>query len=184
MRHSFLSQKVFVHTRLSENLTKLALLSEKKWEVYQIDQDTPDRAPQLLCCGKNNGDHGPSFDHLYKMKKSTIIKYSNFSENSKESMDLLSDWEHITCRVTENLLVIAGSRGFLRVLDLNANGRVLYTYQSKFPIRCIDVSPNEQFISLGITGKDKYTTVESAFVILLRLQYLDGGIVNNNGMTT
>ncbi|ODV83987.1 hypothetical protein CANARDRAFT_8983 [[Candida] arabinofermentans NRRL YB-2248] len=183
LHHSnfFLKQKLFINTGISPNLTKLILLSEKKWEVYQIDPNLPDIAPQLISCGKNNGDYGINFENLIKAHKDDIILDSNFVDNPTESIELLNNWEHLFCKITDNLIIISGTRGFVRVLDLNSNGKVLYTYQCKFPIRCIDVSPNEEFISLGVTGKDKYTGIEQAFIILLRLQLI-GEEFNNSDM--
>ncbi|VEU22999.1 DEKNAAC104264 [Brettanomyces naardenensis] len=187
----FPKTKLFINTGISPGLTRLALLSEKKFEVFSIDPDSPEASPELLCCGKNDGEYGPSYDVHRKISKEDIVRSSNFADSAQDSLELLSNWEHISCKVTENLLVIAGTRGFLRVLDLTCDGRCLYTYQCKFPIRCIDVSPDEKFISLGVTGKDKYTLVEQAFVILLRLEIEDATVdaadsvsVNESSATT
>lgn len=164
-----LKTKVFLQTQLSPNLTKLVLLSEKKWEVYKIDTEKPDKPPKLLCCGKSDASYGPDLDHMKKISRNQILSNSNFAENANETMNLLENWEHLYCQTTENLLVISGTRGFLRIIDLTQNGRCLYTYQCNFPIRCLDVSLNEGFIALGITGKDKYTQVEQAVIIIIKL---------------
>lgn len=164
-----LKTKLYIQTQLSSNLTKLVLLGEKKWEVYTINTERPDKSPKLLCCGKSDGSYGPTFDQIKKVGKDQIIANSNITDNINESLDLLENWEHLYCQITENLLVISGTRGFLRIIDLTQNGRCIYTYQCNFPIRCLDLSPNEEFISLGITGKDKYTHVEQAVIIILKL---------------
>ena len=164
-----LKTKSYLQTQLSPNLTKLALLSEKKWEIYKIDTERPDRQPKLFCCGKSDGSYGPDPDHMKRVSKDQIITNSNITENVNETMNLLENWEHLYCQITENLLIISGTRGFLRVIDLTQSGRCLYTYQCNFPIRCLDVSMNEGFIALGITGKDKYTQVEQAVIIIIKL---------------
>lgn len=167
----FPKTKLFISTAISPKLTRMVLVAERKWEVYSIDTNHPELAPRLLCCGKNNGEYGQTYDSLQSMTRDEIVRSSNFADTAAASLDLLSNWEHISCRVTGNLLVIAGTRGFLRVIDISSNGRCLYTYQCKFPIRCIDVSPDEQFIAIGVTGKDKYTLIEQAFIILLKLDF-------------
>ncbi|KGK40393.1 hypothetical protein JL09_g414 [Pichia kudriavzevii] len=92
-----------------------------------------------------------------------------FPTDKKDALELLDNWEHLNCQITKNLLIISGTRGFLRVIDINHKGKCIFTYQCNFPIRCLDISPNEDLIALGITGKDKYTQVEQAVIILLKL---------------
>lgn len=164
-----LKTKLFIQTQLSPKITKLVLLTEKKWEVYTLDTEKPEKQPKLLCCGKSDGSFGSDFDCLKKMKKDQIISNSNIVSNPAECISLLENWEHLYCQITENLLVISGTRGFMRILDLTQNGRCVFTYRCNFPIRCLDVSPNEEYIALGITGKDKYTQVEQAVIILIKL---------------
>lgn len=164
-----LKTKSYLQTQLSPKLTKLALLSEKKWEVYKIDTERPDKPPKLFCCGRSDGSYGSSPDHMKSVSRDQIITNSNITENVNETMNLLENWEHLYCQITENLLIISGTRGFLRIIDLTQSGRCLYTYQCNFPIRCLDVSMNDGFIALGITGKDKYTQVEQAVIIIIKL---------------
>ncbi|KAH3660458.1 hypothetical protein OGAPHI_007044 [Ogataea philodendri] len=165
--------KLFINTALSPDLTKFVLLSEKKWEVYEISPSMPHKSPVLYCCGNSNGDYGSDFDSLIRVSRAEVIASSNFSESVNESMDLLTNWEHLSCKITERLLVISGTRGFVRIIDLSSKGKHLFTYQSRFPIRCIDVSPDERFVSLGVTGKGKLAGSEQAFIILLRLQFTE-----------
>jgi hypothetical protein len=164
-----LKTKLYLQTQLSPDLTKLVLLSEKKWEVYSLDTEKPEKAPKLLCCGKSDGSYGTNFDHLKKIKKDQIISNSNITSNINDALSILENWEHLYCQITENYLFISGTRGFLRIIDLNQTGRCVINYQCNFPIRCFDVSPDEKFIALGITGKDKYTQVEQAVIILLKI---------------
>ncbi|ONH75441.1 SPS-sensor component PTR3 [Pichia kudriavzevii] len=98
-----------------------------------------------------------------------FIYSKNFPFFRKNALELLDNWEHLNCQITKNLLIISGTRGFLRVIDINHKGKCIFTYQCNFPIRCLDISPNEDLIALGITGKDKYTQVEQAVIILLKL---------------
>ena len=164
-----LKSKLYVQTQLSHHLTKLVLLSEKKWEVYTIDTERPDKDPVLLCCGRSDASYGQNFDNLKKMKKDQILLASNITIDVNDTYSFLEGWEHLNCQLTENLLIISGTRGFVRIIDLNQKGRCVYTYKCNFPIRSLDISPNEEFIALGITGKDKYTEVEQAVIIVLRI---------------
>lgn len=179
LHHSkfFPRSKLFISTSISQNLTRLALISEKKFEVYCMDPSKPGETPQLFCYGKNDGEYGRTYDQHLMVTKEDIVRNSNFADSPMESLNSLAKWEYISCKVTNNLLVISGTRGFLRIHDLSCGGRCIYTYQCKFPIRCIDVSPDEHFISIGVTGKDRYTWVEQAFVILLRLDFEDSNDV-------
>lgn len=181
---SFLLQaKTFISTSISPNIQYLALLSEKKWEVYVVNRNSPQMQPILYCEGKSDGSYGKG--ELISIKKPTIISLSNFGDPNNQklnelsksdsidaSMTLLDNWEHLSCKLTENLLVIGGTRGFLRIIALNGQtpGRLLYTYQAKFPIRCFDISLDESKIAIGITCRDKYTQMEQAVIITLKLE--------------
>ncbi|KAG7883706.1 hypothetical protein KL938_002291 [Ogataea parapolymorpha] len=165
--------KLFINTDFSPHLDKLVLLSEKKWEVYHLSVNHPEKPPLLLCCGNINGDYGETFSALKKVNANEIIMNSNFGENAKDSLESLANWEHLFCKITEDILIISGTRGFVRFFDLQSKGRPLYTYQCRFPVRCIDVSSDGKYASLGVTGKDKFTGFEQAFIILLKLELLE-----------
>ncbi|KAG7711890.1 hypothetical protein KL930_001105 [Ogataea haglerorum] len=165
--------KLFINTDFSPHLDKFVLLSEKKWEVYHLSVNHPERPPLLLCCGNINGDYGETFSTLKKVNANEIMMNSNFGENAKDSLDSLANWEHLFCKITEDILIISGTRGFVRFFDLKYKGRPLYTYQCRFPVRCIDVSSDGNYASLGVTGKDKFTGFEQAFIILLKLELLE-----------
>lgn len=175
LHHSkfFPRSKLFIGTSISPDLKHLALLTERKFEVYSLDPDKPDQCPKLYCCGKNNGEYGSDYSDHHVISDEEVVRNSNFTESPGLALEGLTKWEHHSCKISKNILVIAGSRGFLRIHDLSFRGRCIFTYQCKFPIRCMDMSPDGRFISIGITGKDKYTLVEQAFVILLRLDFDD-----------
>ncbi|KAG7821789.1 hypothetical protein KL928_000264 [Ogataea angusta] len=165
--------KLFINTDFSPHLDKLVLLSEKKWEVYHLSVNHPERPPLLLCCGNINGDYGETFSTLKKVNANEILMNSNFGGSVKDSQESLTNWEHLFCKITEDILIISGTRGFVRFFDLKYKGRPLYTYQCRFPVRCIDVSSDGRYASLGVTGKDKFTGFEQAFIILLKLELLE-----------
>jgi len=169
----FPRSKLFICTSISPDLKRIALLTEKKFEVYSLDPEKPGQAPKLICCGKNNGEYGSDYSDHHVISDEEVVRSSNFTDSPSLPLEALTKWEHHSCKVVNNLLVIVGSRGLLRIHDLSFSGRCIFTYQCKFPIRCMDVSPDGNFISIGITGKDKYTMVEQAFVILLRLDFDD-----------
>lgn len=183
-----LQAKTFISTSISPNIQHLALLSEKKWEVWIVDPNSPQRQPILFCEGRSDGSYGKG--ELIPIKKSTMVRLSNFGDPNNQklnelsksnsigaSMALLDNWEHLTCKLTENLLIIGGTRGFLRIIRLNGPnpGKLLYTYQAKFPIRCFDVSPDESMIAIGVTCRDKYTQIDQAVIISLKLELAPNG---------
>ncbi|CDK29792.1 unnamed protein product [Kuraishia capsulata CBS 1993] len=176
------SSKLFINTGISPNLRRFVLLDEKRWEVYRIDPLRPEDPPLLESCGKDTGAYGATFEELLP-KPTTEEVYANSNSDPtthKDLLERLNKWEHLCCKISNNLLVIAGTRGILRIFDLNDHGKPLYTYYSKFPIRCIDISGNERFISLGVTGKDKFSGFEQPFIVLLRLRF--GGPNDNDEM--
>lgn len=177
----FLQAKSYINTSISPNIKYIALLSEKKWEVLKIDSNNPQKQPVAYCEGKSDGSYGQKGEYI-AVSRTNVIRSSNFGDPNHvqalnkydsigASMSLLEHWEHLTCKLTENLLIIHGTRGFLRIISITgpSPGRLLYTYQSKFPIRCFDISQDESMIAIGITCRDKYTQMEQAVVVTLKL---------------
>lgn len=172
LKHSF---KLYSNTALSPCCTRFALLAEKKWQVFETAPDFPERPPSLMCCGKADGSLGSDFDNLTSVPLDQVLARSNWdSLQSSKAKECLSNWEQLHCKMTKNLLVIAGTRGVLRIYNLANGGSLMYTYFSKFAIRCIDLSENESFVALGIMGKDRLTNVEQALVVLLQLDFENG----------
>ncbi|KAI0464695.1 hypothetical protein LJB42_002316 [Komagataella kurtzmanii] len=159
------TSKIFINNAISPALNQFVLLNETKFQVYSIDPIDYSSSPKMKCCGKSTGEFGLSFDSLNK----PVVR-------DKELISKLNKWEYLACRITKNMLIISGTRGILEIYDTNDNGKCIYTYQSKFPIRCIDVSNNESLIAIGITGKDKFTQSEQTLITFLRLDFLENEI--------
>lgn len=173
--------KLFINNSISPDCTKFALITPTKWEVFSIPSTTSGsqaKEPELLFCGKSNGEYGASFDSLsFPRNQSVLQPIYNESWDSatmkttrKKTKDnntsvALSQWEHIYCKLSNTLLVVAGTRGIFRVFDLNRGGEPIYTYCSSFPIRCIDINPVTSTISCGITGRDRTTGSEQALLL-------------------
>lgn len=160
--------KTFLNSSISPNCKYFALLSPKKFEVYEISSNSK-TAPKLYCCGNKNGEFGENFENL-KQSPSTNpaeIKGGITDDINKK----LVDWEFLYCTLSNNLLVISGTNGIFRVFDLNKKGCPIYIYSSDFPIRCIAISPNSELIAYGITGKDRITGLEQALVVLHKLHF-------------
>lgn len=176
--------KLFINTDISPDLTKFVLLSEKKFEVYSMNPTDPSQPPNLLCIGKTSGEYGKTSDTMIKPSMNSLVANSNNATDDNKPiddvlMDKLLNWEHLYCKLSDNFLIIAGTRGLLRIYNLNQSGKPIYTYYSRFPIRCVDISNDEKFISIGITGKDKFTNTEQALIVLLRLEYLRSETTTN-----
>ncbi|KAM3159984.1 SPS-sensor component PTR3 [Lachancea thermotolerans] len=190
----------FINTAISPDCTKFALITEHKWEVYQISryrkrdgqnkekdfakklgkyaQNKKDRSEssecvELLFCGKVSGEYGPSFDELSLPEDlDSLIPLSGKQRKSSQSSidDHSNTWEHLYCKLSNELLVISGSKGHFRVFDLNNGGVPLYTYASSFPIRCIEIDPKSTIIACGITGSDRVSGAEQALILFHQIE--------------
>ncbi|KAI5967048.1 PTR3 [Candida theae] len=180
-------------------ITRFVLLSEKKWELYEYKSPSSETnvsyiKPVLVCCGKSTGEYGESQSSLRPVNTPDdheTIKSNNFDFNGKAGNhsfkdDLkkrLSSWDHTYCRLTKNYLVISGTRGIMRVFNINSDskyriGEPVYTYLTNFPIRCIAISPNENLIACSITGRERISNKEQPFVVLHRMSMSDELWVN------
>ena len=169
--------KLFINTEISPDCTKFALITEHKWEVYSIIDN---QEPKLLCCGRVTGEYGPDFEHLTMPSN---IKYiipnedcASLNHTSASTIyntgynPFKPDWDHLYCKLSSNLLVIAGTKGVLRIIDIGAGkGKPVCTFKSKFPLRCIDVDYNTNIIACGITGKDRNSGAEQALIVFHRV---------------
>ncbi|CAM9016290.1 unnamed protein product [Wickerhamomyces anomalus] len=173
--------KNFINTSISPSSKFFVLLSVKKYEVYSISSDSK-TAPRLHCCGKSNGEFGLNFENLQKISNEELIigGNNNNGTNNEVIKKKLNDWEHLYCSISDEYLVISGTNGIFKIIDLiNQPGKPIYLYISNFPIRCIEISPNSQLIAYGITGKDRILGTEQALVVLHKLNNQEGGTNNS-----
>ncbi|KAL6926466.1 hypothetical protein ACO0SA_001778 [Hanseniaspora valbyensis] len=179
--------KLFINTDISSDCTKFVLLSEHKWEVFEIfenfDQKKNQQPFKMMCCGKINGDYGKSFNDMIKAENiETLIpdeSYRIMSTNSQKKKNKyvdnnkVNDWDHLFCKLMNNLLIIAGTKGILRIIDLEQNGKILKTLKYSFPIRCLDVNSLKNQIACGITGKERTTGSEQALIVFQKVEIPD-----------
>lgn len=179
--------KLYINTDISKDCTKFVLLSEHKWEVYNILEGKigtgkgNEQPFAMSCCGKINGDYGSSFNSLikdtdtkniipddsFKLTKSDITNMRRIQINNDSGK--VRVWDHLFCKVMNNFLVIAGTKGILRFIDLNQGGKIVKTIQYSFPIRCIDVDSSRNVVACGITGKDRTSGAEQALIVFQRI---------------
>ena len=152
--------KLFINQSISPDCTKFALITEHKWEVYSINPK--DNSPRLISCGKSSGEYGPNFNQLTE-PSSSLSATSQASKKKKKS------WSQRFCKLSNEFLIISGSQSILNIHDINQNGKLIHTYVSRFPIRCIDIDPSSQIIAYGITGKDRHTGAEQALVVIQQI---------------
>ncbi|GMM37274.1 Ptr3 protein [Saccharomycopsis crataegensis] len=177
---SLLKRSDFIGTGISPDATKFALIDDKKWLVYNIDADS-NSPPTLLCCGKNNGFYGENFENLMKLNPKFYpeekTKMVLGDEPAREMIEK-GNWTFEYCALGNNYLVIAGKR-IIKVFDLRRHGKPVYTYNIDLPVRCLDISANDQFIACGLTGKDMVTDTEGSLIMLFELFEEEIRAVNN-----
>ncbi|CUM55366.1 uncharacterized protein AC631_02135 [Debaryomyces fabryi] len=191
---SFICSDIHTYCDFGANceVTRFVLISNKKWELYEyrayMNQETYSAKPVLLCCGKLTGEYGRDFNNLRAdpNSKEVVIKNdfangqnsntnSGRQSNDEEKKKRLDNWDQIFCKLSTHYLVISGTKGVMRVLNVSSSslpeelGRPMYMYITNFPIRCISVSPNESLVACGITAKERLSSKEQPFIILHKL---------------
>ncbi|KAH3900542.1 Ptr3p SCDLUD_003530 [Saccharomycodes ludwigii] len=159
--------KLFINTDISPDCSKFALITEKKWEIYSIDGNSNET--KLFCCGKITGEYGPDFDHLTLPHPDAIKPKTHNGGSETNSSSSKIEWDHLFCKLSLNFLVITGTKGYLRIFDLEKGGEPIYTFHSIFPIRCMDIDYNTNIIACGITGKDRTNGAEQALISFYRI---------------
>lgn len=159
-------------------VTRFALITDKRWELWEYLNTLEPTRPQLLCCGKASGEYGPSPLHLNMAPDDTHeIRITNdFSSGGSSDTSIkkkLSLWDFLHCQLSENYLVISGTKGLLRVFNIWQDspyemGQPVYTYSTNFPIRCMAVSLNNSLAASGINARERVSGKEQPFVILHR----------------
>lgn len=152
--------KLYVNMTISPDCTKFALITEHRWEVHSIRSG---QNPVLLYCGKSSGEYGSDFDNLIYPTDRNVLFTKGTNSTQKDT------WEHLYCKLSNDLLIISGTKKRFRVFDLNQNGQPVHTYASAFPIRCIDIDSSSSMIACGITGRDRLTGAEQALIVFHRI---------------
>ncbi|KAK6457819.1 transcriptional regulator of peptide transport [Scheffersomyces xylosifermentans] len=195
-----------IHTYLDftmgKEITRFVLITEKKWELFEYvvsitEVDNSSIKPQLICSGKSTGEYGENSNNLNQFNGSTsatgeIVIRNDFNastdnSNTNQESDLkkrLSQWDHLHCHLSKNYLVISGTKGVMRVFDVNRMspyqfGQPVYTYITNFPIRCIAISPDDGLIACGITARERVSGKEQPFIILHRLMSSEDSYIHS-----
>lgn len=160
--------------------TLFVLLSDKKWELYKYTATKP----LLVACGRLTGEYGPLQGTLRVPADEGLVVRNDFGaaddDTSISELSLrLKQWVQLYCCLSEKYLVVAGTRGVVRVLDADVDspdvGRPLYTYLTNFPIRCVALAPNSALLACGITAKERHLGKQQPFVILHQLETGEDG---------
>ncbi|ODV77386.1 uncharacterized protein CANTADRAFT_55534 [Suhomyces tanzawaensis NRRL Y-17324] len=182
----------YVDLQLDIEVTRFVLINEKRWELYEytvpLNDSSAESRPQMICCGKLSGEYGENMNELNPANNDTtvtgeIIIKNEFNHNnsdqvaSSQESDIkkkLQLWDFLFCQLSSDYLVISGTKGIMRVINLKRNlsyglGQPIYTYITNFPIRCISMAPNNSLVACGITARERLSGKEQPFVILHRL---------------
>ncbi|KAK9325617.1 WD40-repeat-containing domain protein [Lipomyces orientalis] len=153
--------KVFEATAISPDTRRLALVADKRWEVFTIPTSYKvGSSPTLVCVGKSSGEYGPSLDACTRRDPNDKVR----------SMS----WSQTMAAMSNRFLAIAGTHGVLRVHDLDKLGAPIYTEISPYPIRCIALSPDGVLLACAVTSKDPVSNTELPVIILHDLSHLMG----------
>ncbi|KAM9902219.1 hypothetical protein OXX69_008405 [Metschnikowia pulcherrima] len=164
---------------LSLEVTLFVLFTDKKWELYRHAS----MKPVLLACGKQTGEYGPDSGSLKYPADEGLVLNNDFADSKPESREKLDKSDltqrlktsvQLQCCLSEKYLVISGTKGMMRVLNVDPSsgdiGAPVYTYVIDFPIRCIALSPSNELIACGITTREKITGKQQPFVVLHHIE--------------
>ncbi|KAK9330235.1 hypothetical protein V1520DRAFT_277558 [Lipomyces starkeyi] len=153
--------KVFEATAISPDVRRLALVAEKRWEVFTIPTSYKlGSNPALACVGKSSGEYGPSLDACTRRDPNDKLRTMS--------------WAQSMAAMSNRFLAIAGTHGVLRVHDLDKSGAPVYTEISAYPIRCIAMAPDGVLLACAVTSKDPVSNTELPVIILHNLSHLMG----------
>ncbi|KAK9234468.1 WD40-repeat-containing domain protein [Lipomyces kononenkoae] len=153
--------KVFEATAISPDTRRLALVAEKRWEVFTIPTSYKlGSSPTLVCVGKSSGEYGPSLESCTRRDPNDKVRTIS--------------WAQTVASMSNRFLAIAGTHGVLRVHDLDKCGAPVYTEISAYPIRCIALSPDGVLLACAVTSRDPVSNTELPVIILHNLGHLMG----------
>ncbi len=154
---SFLQSKTtFIDSSISYDGKYFVLLTDKKWKLYEISDDSNIK-PKLLFTGKNSGEISVSTS----TSSSSITMLVPPSNNPKIPLH-----DHLYCFLSNRYLAIAETGGVLRVYDYLNHCKNVYKYTSKFPILCLSISPTEKFVVCAMLGKNSKTNLDQPIIAL------------------
>lgn len=174
---------------LNTEVALFALISDKRWELYKYSTGRPN----LLACGKLSGEFGPLHSEMKAPFQEGVVVRNDFGGAKVESVEgdglnsRLKSWVHLSCCLSEKYLIISGTKGVVRVLNVDSSygpiGQPIYSYLTNFPIRCISLSPNDKLVACGITAREKISGKQQPFIILHQLESDAEGHINVTPIT-
>lgn len=162
-------------------VTIFVLISDRRWELYRYTG----QKPELLACGKLSGEYGTKSNNLKVPTKEGIVIRTDFAKKGEQSdpsgtSSRLKSWVQLFCAISRKYLVISGTKGVLRVLNIEPSqgeiGSPAYTYFTDFPIRCIAILGNSELVACGITTREKISNKQQPFIILHKMESKGGRV--------
>lgn len=170
----------------AQERTVFVLISDKRWELYEYTGQSG--KPALIACGKLTGEYGPLPSALRTSTEGMIVRneFSGSDKNDEDGTDdlatRLKSWVQLTCCLSDKLLVISGTKGVVRVLNVDSSiggiGMPVYTYLTNFPIRCAAIAPSNNLVACGITARERMSGKQQPFIILHKID-TDAGKLSN-----
>lgn len=176
---------------LGEEKALFVLITDKKWEYYEYTASMG--RPSLVAVGRLNGEFGLLAGAMHAPVEGMIVR-NEFSGNEKNDEggadDLagrLRSWVQLHCVLSDRFLVITGTRGVVRVLNVDSSfgeiGAPVYTYLTNFPIRCTAIAPNNGLIACGITARERLSGKQQPFIILHQIEIENGRLLGVTPIT-
>lgn len=162
-------------SKTGEEQTTYVLITEKRWELYKysIAYDKP----LLVASGKLTGEISANNDSFESPHDKGLFVRNDFGTNpfDEETLDgKLKSWLQLSCKLSRKFIAIAGTKGMLRVLNADASiapiGTPIYTYVTNFPIRCVEIAPNDELVACGITARERISGKQQPFIVLHQLE--------------
>lgn len=117
-----------------------------------------------------NGSYGRLTEARYP-KKDRYTKEEETQKGAPPGPPDLGDfeWEFCHASLSNRYLAITGTKGMVRVFDIEALGRPVYTYRSDFNAQAIALSPSGSLLVCSITGRDLKTDAVKPMIALHNL---------------
>ncbi|VBB87595.1 Conserved hypothetical protein [Yarrowia lipolytica] len=166
---SFLRTPRFKKVLISPDCTMIAMVGDRHWEVFKVGENF-NYPPTLHCEGQMNGVHGRLNEARYP-KKDRYAKDEVVAEVLPPGPADLGDfeWEFNHASLSNRYLAITGTKGMVRVFDLEKLGKPIYTYRSDFNAQAIALSSSGSLLVCSITGRDLKTDAVKPMIALHNL---------------
>ncbi|KAG5361180.1 SPS-sensor component PTR3 [Yarrowia sp. E02] len=167
---SFLRTPRFRKVLISPDCIMIAMVGEKHWEVFKVGENF-NYPPTLHCEGLMSGVYGRLTENRYPKKDRYAKEDEVTVEYPPPGPPDLGDfeWEFNHASLSNRYLAITGTKGMVRVFDLEKLGKPIYTYRSDFNAQAIALSPSGSLLVCSITGRDLKTDAVKPMIALHNL---------------